>query len=129
MKRAMFIVLVLMLSFGLSMPFAQTSGTDEKEKAFQVKTKDVSEPVLVNKVNPSYPKEAKEDKVQGTVIVDITIDTEGSVIEAKATKSPDARLSTAAIDAIKQWKFKPALNKAGKPVQVLATVTVNFKLK
>ncbi len=93
------------------------------------KDKDVSEPVLVSKVNPAYPADAKSEKISGPVELKVTIGPDGSVVEAEAVKSPDSRLSEAAIKAVKQWKYKPAINKEGKAVQVIATVKVNFKLK
>ena len=80
-------------------------------------------------MDPKYPIDAKNEKVTGEVKLEVTIDVEGSVVSVKAVKDPDPRLTEAAIAAVKQWKYKPALTKAGKPVQVLATVSVNFRLK
>ena len=130
MKRMLVIAVAFVFVLGASALLAQNSDKTEKEKPVQFKkTKDVSEPVLVTKVDPAYPPAAKQEKVMGSVVVEIKIGTDGSVLEATASKSPDARLSEAAISAIKQWKFKPALTKEGKPVEVLASITVNFKLK
>ncbi len=128
-KKASLMALAAILVLGTSWLCAQDSSKGEKDKPIHLKTKDVSEPVLVNKVNPSYPASAKQDRVQGAVVLEIKIGVDGAVLEAKATKASDPRLADAAIDAVKQWKFKPALNKAGKPVEVIATVNVNFKLK
>ncbi len=129
-KNALFVILVSVLALGAGPLRAQGSGKEEKDKGIHYsKAKDVTEPELVTKVNPSYPAEAKKDKVEGQVVLDLTIDTDGSVSDTKVKKSGDSRLTEAAIRAIKQWKFKPAMNKAGKPVEVVATVTVNFKLK
>ncbi len=90
---------------------------------------DVTEPNPVSKVPPVYPVGAKEDKVQGTVILDVVIDERGNVVEASALQDPDARLTQAAIEAVRQWKFQPALDGAGKPIKVHASITFNFKLK
>lgn len=129
-KKTLWAILAAILVVGVSSIIAQDAGKGDKDKGIQFKkNKDVSEPVLVDKINPAYPAGAKQDKVQGSVVLDITIGVDGTVLDAKASKTPDARLSEAAISAVKQWKFKPALTKAGKPVEVLATVTVNFKLK
>ncbi len=129
-KNTLLMVLAAVVMFGAGSLRAQDSSKNEKGKGIQYsKAKDVTEPVLVTKVNPSYPADAKKDRVQGEVVIDITIGTDGSVLGAKEKKSVDPRLTEAAITAIKQWKFKPAMNKSGKPVEVVASVTVNFKLK
>ncbi len=129
-KKVLLMTMTAVLALGAGSLGAQDSAKGEKDKGIHFsKAKDVSEPELVTKVNPSYPAGAKQDKVQGTVVLDITIGTDGSVLDAKASKSPDPRLADAAISAVKQWKFKPALTKAGKPVEVRATINVNFKLK
>jgi protein TonB len=121
--------LVLML-LGTGPAQGQNAGGGEKQKAVALeKNKDVTEPVLLSKVDPKYPADAKSEKVSGEVKLEVTIDADGSVLAVKAVKDPDPRLTEAAIEAVKQWKYKPALTKAGKPIQVLATVSVNFKLK
>lgn len=129
-KKTLLMVLSVLLALGVASVLAQDSGAGEKGKAVgSAKNKDVTEPVLVSKVEPAYPPDAKNDKVIGAVVLEVTIGADGSVVEAKAVKSPDPRLAQAAIDAVKQWKFKPAQTKAGKAIQVLAHVTVNFRLK
>ena len=62
------------------------------------------------------------------VILEIVIAEDGAVRDVKALKSPAARLAKAAMEAVKQWKYKPTLNSKGKPLAVKATVTINFKL-
>jgi TonB family protein len=129
-RNAVLMIALILVVFGMASIQAQDTGGGEKQKAVRFeKNKDVAEPMLVTKVDPKYPADAKKDKVSGEVRLEVTIGTDGSVVAAKAIKDPDPRLAEAAIDAIKQWKYKPALTKAGKPIQVLATVTVNFKLK
>jgi len=93
------------------------------------KDKGISEPVVVNKVTPAYPEEAKKERVQGTVIVDATVDVEGKVVEAKVSKGADPRLDKAALDAVRKWTYKPARDAKGKPVAVIFTVTIRFALQ
>jgi protein TonB len=101
--------------------------------AFQAKVVDVKEhvtkPVLVEKTDPQYPEEARKGKVQGAVKLDATIGTDGRVVDLKIAESPDDSLSKAAMDAVKNWKFKPAVNSKGKPIKVKMTLTVNFRLQ
>jgi protein TonB len=66
-------------------------------------------------------------KVQGMVIIEATIARDGSVKDARVLR-PVALLDTAALEAVKQWKYTPTLLN-GSPVEVLMTVTVNFQLK
>ncbi len=130
MKQTLIWAAVVLIAVGTAWAFQTTSGqTTKGDPAASHQAKDISKPVLDQKVDPKYPAEAKKNKIQGTVKVEAVIDKSGSVIEAKASESPDPSLAQAAIDAVRQWKFKPAVNKKGEPVQVKTTVTVNFKLK
>jgi len=91
----------------------------------------MDEPVLVHKVAPQYPLEAKEERVQGTVVLDAKIgrDGRGRVVETRVVKDPDPRLTEAARHAVGQWRYKPVLDEDGEPLEVLFTVTVRFALK
>jgi len=89
----------------------------------------LSEPKVVEKVNPVYPDEAKAERVQGVVVLDVTVDTAGVVSDAKVLEDPDPRLSQAAVDAVRQWRFEPARSAKGEAVAVVYTVTVKFMLK
>ena len=84
-------------------------------------------PVLISRVDPDYPLQAKADKVEGVVIVRIRIDKDGRVEKAEVI-SGDPRLSQAALDAVRQWRYKPATI-AGAPLSNFeATVNINFSL-
>jgi protein TonB len=123
MKQTLIWTVVVLIAVGTAWAFQTKSGQTTKE------AKDITKPVLEQKVDPKYPEEAKKNRIQGVVKVEAVIDKSGSVIEAKASESPDPSLAKAAVDAVRQWKFKPAVNKKGEPVQVNTTVTVNFRLK
>jgi protein TonB len=88
---------------------------------------DVEPPEIVRQVQPRYPEVAKAARVQGLVILEAIINTEGQVEDVKVLRGHKL-LEQAAIEAIYQWKFRPGrLN--GKPVKVVFTLTVNFTLK
>lgn len=89
---------------------------------------DVTRPVKIHAPLPSYPERARRPRIQGTVIVQAIIDKNGDVTEIKLLKGLPMGLNEAAIDAIKQWKFKPA-TLGGKPVDVYYNLTVTFKLQ
>lgn len=91
---------------------------------------DVKAPIKVKALPPVYPELARKARIQGIVIVEAVIDREGNVVKAKVLRSPGAHFGfdQAAINAVKQWKFKPGTQN-GKAVDVIFTLTVIFKLE
>ena len=88
---------------------------------------DIKEPKKIKDVKPVYPEAAKAAGVQGIVIIEIIIGTDGAVNEAKVLRSVP-ELDRAAVDAVMQWKYTPTLLN-GEPVKVIMTVTVTFSLQ
>jgi TonB family protein len=86
----------------------------------------VTRPQVISKTDPPYTKEAKDAKVQGTVILRITVDANGNVTDAEVEKGLDKGLDENAVNTLKTWKFKPA-TKNGKPVSSKLSVEVSFK--
>jgi len=78
------------------------------------------------RVEPSYPPLAKAAHVTGSVMVEITIDENGSVISASAL-SGHPLLKDAAVQAARGWKFAPT-QLSGVPVKVIGTITFNFQM-
>jgi protein TonB len=78
-------------------------------------------------VNPVYPAEAKENRIQGTVSLEITIDKEGHVGTMSVISGPP-ELIHSATDAVGQWVYRPTLLN-GEPVTVVTTVDVNYTLQ
>lgn len=76
-------------------------------------------------VPPVYPDEALKAKRDGRVEVDFIVDENGNVTEVKAFDSTDPMFEAPALDAVRQWKFEPALD-AGKPVAMGMSGTVVF---
>jgi protein TonB len=87
----------------------------------------IKEPRKLKDVRPEYPAIAREARVQGMVMIETLIDTQGRVSEAKVLRSVPL-LDQAALDAVRQWVFAPTLLN-GVPVEVLMTVTVSFNLQ
>jgi protein TonB len=86
----------------------------------------VSQGLLVHQVKPVYPALARQARIQGTVVLQAVISKTGD-IEGLHLVSGHPMLAPAAIDAVKQWKYKPYfLN--GEPVEVETTINVNFTL-
>ena len=80
----------------------------------------------LKRVEPRYPDDAKAAGIKGAVIIEVTIDEEGKVIEARPLSGQDA-LKQAAVDAAMQWVFAPT-TLSGVPVKVIGTITFNFEL-
>jgi protein TonB len=87
----------------------------------------VQESKLIKKVEPVYPELAKRARVSGVVILQVTVDEEGSVTELRVLRGHPL-LDEEAKRAVQQWKYSPTLLN-GEPVPVIATVTVIFNLK
>ena len=86
-------------------------------------------PQLIKMVKPSYPEIARKAGVEGKVILQIVVDERGNVLEAQViVAQPPGIFEDAAIEAIMQWKFKPAKQR-DKPIKVRMGQTMDFTLK
>jgi len=86
----------------------------------------IPEPRKLRNVNPVYPPEAIQARVQGVVVLECTISPTGQVVKTRVLRSIPL-LSEAAVAAVRQWEYTPTLLN-GVAVPVIMTVTVNFKL-
>lgn len=84
-------------------------------------------PEVVTSVTPLYPKEARNAKIEGTVMVKALVDTKGNVAKVQVAKGIHATLDKAAMDAVKKWRFNPGRYN-GKPVGTWIAVPVRFSL-
>ena len=87
----------------------------------------IKQPTRIKDVKPIYPAIAQSARVQGVVIIEAIIGTNGKVQDAKVLRSIPL-LDQAALDAVRQWEYSPTLLN-GVPVPVIMTVTVNFTLQ
>jgi TonB family protein len=82
--------------------------------------------VLTHPVEPNYPLLAKEMKVQGSVVLQALIGKDGKIQDLRTVSGP-AILSSAAREAVQQWRFKPYYQ-SGQAVETVARITVNFTI-
>jgi protein TonB len=91
----------------------------------------VTMPQLIpeTKVPPLYPELARVARIEGRVVLQAVICTDGSVtdLEVLRCSHPKLGFEEAAVDAVRQWRYKPALLD-GRPVEVYFTVLVDFEL-
>jgi TonB family protein len=82
--------------------------------------------LILHRVQPVYPDPAKQNRIQGMVELDATIDECGHVVDLKPISGP-SELVPAAMTAVKQWEYRPYMS-SGQPVAVETQVRVNFTL-
>jgi periplasmic protein TonB len=86
----------------------------------------VTQGLLIHKVQPAYPPLARQARIQGSVVLQADISKNGT-IENLHVISGHPMLTGAALEAVKQWRYKPYILN-GEPVEVETQVTVNFTL-
>ncbi|HUB78630.1 MAG TPA: TonB family protein [Bryobacteraceae bacterium] len=89
--------------------------------------RDVAPPRLASKQEPEYSEDARSTKLQGTVLLSITVGTDGEAHDFKLLHSLGFGLDEKAAEAVSEWRFKPG-TRDGAPVPVQATIEVNFRL-
>jgi protein TonB len=87
---------------------------------------EIESPTLLHRVNPEYPQIAINAKIEGVVILEATVDADGAVSHVRVLRSAPL-LDSAAIDAVKQWRYSP-LQLNGRAQPFILTVTVSFNL-
>ncbi|HWJ47641.1 MAG TPA: energy transducer TonB [Candidatus Udaeobacter sp.] len=92
---ALLAVVMIVAAFGLSQAGAQTTQSDEINRRAK------------NKVPPLYPELARKMKIAGTVKIEVTVGTNGTVKEARVVGGHPV-LANSALDAAKKWRFEPA---------------------
>ena len=86
---------------------------------------EVMQKLLVHRVEPVYPPEARKERLEGTIALDIVVGRDGAVLRMHALNGPEI-LARAAMDALRWWRFEPyRIN--GDPAVVETTVAVEFK--
>lgn len=87
----------------------------------------VQKALLVKQVRPDYPRLAKEARIEGTVRIEILVDVEGKVEDLRLIEGHPL-LAQAALQAVKQWEFRPTRLR-GTPIATLSVVDVVFRLR
>ena len=86
----------------------------------------IAEANLIYDVPPKYPPEAGQARIEGTVVLVAVIGKDGSVEDVRVENGLPV-LAQAAVDAVKQWRYKPYMLN-GEPVEVASRITINFTL-
>lgn len=87
----------------------------------------VSAPSIVFKVDPEYSEQARKAKYQGTVVLNLVVQKDGTVRDIEILQPLGLGLDEKAIEAVTQWRFNPGMRN-GEPVDVAAIIEVTFRL-
>ena len=103
---------------------------DEKDAEISVGSAaaDVVGPVPLRKVDPKYPPELRTGRVEGEVILYAVIRRDGTVDSIQLVHGVDTHLDANAMDALAQWKFRPA-EKNGAPIDLEAVIHIPFRAR
>lgn len=88
----------------------------------------IEAPEIVREVKPDYTEEARRRNLTGDVVLEIVVRSDGRVGNVKVVRGLGSGLDQRAVDAVRQWTFKPA-RRHGTPVDVLVEVAVEFRLR
>jgi TonB family protein len=90
-------------------------------------TRPVEPPRPTRTPDPVYPEELRKKRIQGTAVLRVVTDADGTVHSIKIVKTPEPGFEVAAADAVKDWLFTPA-KLSGQSVAVVIDIEVNFRL-
>jgi len=96
--------------------------------AFQAGINGVGMPSCIYCPDPQYSDEARKAKYQGVVVLMVVITLDGRATNIRVVKSPGLGLDEKAIEAVRQWKFRPAVGPGGKSVPTQVPIEVTFRL-
>jgi TonB family protein len=88
----------------------------------------ITRPVVLQRVDPQYSDSAREARIQGTVVLEGIVETDGSMTVGRVARGLDPELDHNAVYALEQWRFTPA-TKNGAPVRFVLAIEVNFNVK
>ena len=107
-------------------PQTEGEGDGDSQTASDQVPRPATNGYLLRRVVPKYPEQAQQQHIQGPVVLNAVVRTDGSVQEVKVVSGEPA-LVPAAVEAVKQWRFQPQRVK-GNPVEFETQITVNFSL-
>ena len=88
----------------------------------------VGTPSCIYCPDPLYTEEARNAKIQGTIVLSAVIGADGHATKIKVVKSLGHGLDEKAAEAVETWRFKPAFGPNGNPVATITTIEVIFRL-
>jgi len=115
---------------GLLGPVKGAEPTPEPEAAPTIirAGQDIQEPHRLLEIKPVYPEPARRAGIEGPVILEVIVNTEGAVRDVRVLRGMPLGMTESAEDAVRRWRWEPAQYN-GRPVEVYVVVTVTFRLR
>ena len=88
----------------------------------------ISAPQVKHRVTAQYTDEARRAKFQGVCLLSLVVDAQGNPQNVRVARALGMGLDLKAIEAIKQYKFKPAMKDGKTPIPVMVTIEIDFRL-
>jgi protein TonB len=115
-------------SVALPMPTTNPNGAETSAVPFAVASSNESGPQLVKRTRPQYPIDALRQRDEGSVQLQIALDATGAIRDVQVSHSSGSRsLDRAALDAVRNWQFRPAIHD-GQPAASTLTEIIDFHL-
>jgi len=86
----------------------------------------VTPPRCIHCPEPDYTKQARKANFSGVVLLDVTVTTDGTIINPVVLKGPGLGLNEKAVEKVQKWKMKPAVNREGNPVNCRVRIEITF---
>jgi TonB family protein len=115
-----------LISTGKGSAIQRASSVAVSERRIPAQPPGGTEGTLLHRVEPEYPQEARQQKIQGVVVLEVHVGADGKVQDVQVLSGPP-QLVGASTDAVKQWRFKPHTEN-GRPVEMESRVSLNFRL-
>lgn len=109
-------------------PPTPASGSGADEVTYEAGKNGVGQPSCLHCPPPNFSNAALKNKLEGTVVLRVVVDTNGRATDIQIVKRVGLGLDEQAVEAVRKWSFKPALDKNGRPVRVMAVIEVTFRL-
>jgi len=87
----------------------------------------VSVPKCLYCPNPEYTNEARRKKIQGTVMMSVSVDENGRITDARVVKSPDDSLARQSVEILKKWRLEPSHEPEGQAIAVRVAIEIYFR--
>ena len=85
-------------------------------------------PQIIRRVSPSYPAEARRSNIEGLVVIEAILDRDGRIEAPVKVLKSVPQLDAEAVAAVRQWRFRPARDAAGKALRVILEIPIRFVL-
>jgi protein TonB len=86
-------------------------------------------PVLLHRVQPKYPQQARRQQIHGLVLLEAVLDRDGRVEPSVKVIESIPMLDDEAIAAVRRWRFRPARSRSGEPLRVIVEIPIRFVLR